>query len=1355
MHQLEVRLFGIPHATLNGHPLGSFRAQRTKALFYYFVVEPDVPHARDLLGTMFWPESTTAAARQSVRQSLFQIRKLLAANDADDAADGLAGELIAATRSAIAFQPTPACWSDVAEFAHLLTLCQQHDHDDAVACPVCADYRRRLVDLYQGEFLDGLYLDDAQEFEDWLLLRREWYRQQMLQALTLLAEHHLVTQDFAAAERYAQRQIQLDPLRENAYRQAMVALTRDGRQDEALDIYQQCATVLYTELNLTPDAETVALHNAIRTTVGTDRVWPPSDDDLRALDNVRQPRAPLHNLPARTTTVYGRSGESAALVRLLQQTDCQLVTVRGSGGMGKTTLLVETGFACATLYPDGVWLVPLTGVTVADDASAVVVAHAVAMAIGRVLRLDFGSADPQKTVTDYLRSRHILLLLDNMEHLLQAKGFIQGMLDKAPNLAILATSHENLDLPTERIFVLDGLPIPDTHSPGHLLRQSPGVLLFVDSAKRLMDYYEPDDADLSYIVEICRLLQGMPLGIELAASWVEQFTCAEIRDAIKRDFGFLDANFGDLPSRHRSLRALFDHTWQMLSGSEQSTLAHLSIFSLPVSRVAALSITNSNLADLVSLARKSVIQQDAGGYFLVHPLVRHFAAEKMALQPQNQQTRLRRRFVTYFLRGLHGREQILFGPNPGAATESLQAEHAHLVAAWGWGVEQAMLDELALAVVPFSRFYDLVGLSRQAEDLFSAALANLPSAGAAAKQLRVSLLVEIAHAQNALAHYSDARTSATEALALWRPGYPSHLRANSLCQAGRAHYRLGETDSARLQLVAAVEIARKDAWYWIWAESLLALGDVIAIGAGEDATATYTQSLELYRHIGDRRGEASALNCLGTEASRHGQNELAQQFIEEALDLHRAVGDQRNECIDLNNLGNLYAYAGNYAASEHLLEQAARIARQIGYLTGVVTSGINRGFNALDQGDPHGAEDRFAATLPLARDIAYVRAEAMILGALADLAHARHDLDDAVALHTEAVVLYKKIGDRTAECGQLSALVTVLHEDGRYGDALRSCADALALAQALDNHAMVRQFQCRRGRLALALFDLTQADTAFRTLLAPRSASSEDDGQGVAGAVNQGAANQDDDAGPLAATIYLAAVARLRGNDLNYSQTASSHMDYSGTVQRMLTIADTTESEMLQAHALTEAALLLQQTNATLASGWHTSKLSVGGNSASIVEWGQEKSAPSWEMLATAAAILERTGPAHAALLPRAGLLAAALDAPSPVRETVATPLAESILKLLNGAFCGDVTAPFFVYATLHQALSLAADPRAERVLALGGEHCQQVVSSLASDQVTHLSGDPAIHYLAQHLSTTKLFAQLGDTLLDAAPPPP
>ena len=608
----------------------------------------------------------------------------------------VAASVMSVTRQTLEVHPDKVDL-DCARFERLIAACADHVHGDIARCRECAQRLEQACALYRGEFLDGVFAGSSQLFDEWALSRREHYRQHALNALYTLSTYYESIEDYEAARRNAARQLEFDPWREEAHRQLMRALAFLGQRTAALDQYETCREILANELGIEPDTETRALYERIR------------DDGLEPA-TLRAP-APVNNLPAQLTPFIGRERELAIIHERLDKPDVRLLTLVGAGGMGKTRLALETAYQRLNRYPDGVFFVSLAPVTRPDAIS-----FAIATAMGLTL-----SGDIRKTLPSALRDKQTLLVLDNFEHLLQGAEDVVRLLETAPGLQLLVTSRERLHVLSEHAYMVQGMDYGEPE--GSDIPAASAIRLFVQSVGRIQPDFTLGGDNLAAVTRICELVEGMPLGLELAAAWADILPLDEIVREIELSADFLSSDWQDTPERHRSLRAVFDGSWRSLDGPEKQAFRQLSAFQGGFTREAAEAVAGASLRALMRLGHKSLLHQQ-GGRYQIHELLRQFGAEQLDLSPE-ERADVEERHCAYYLAFVAQRQTALDGIEPQRAAEQLKAEIDNIEKAWMSAIQYDRIKELDESAIGLWRFTSLIGQGINIERLMSLAAERL------------------------------------------------------------------------------------------------------------------------------------------------------------------------------------------------------------------------------------------------------------------------------------------------------------------------------------------------------------------------------------------------------------------------------------------------------------------------------------------------------------------------------------------------------------------------------------------------------------------------------------------------------
>jgi len=669
MPRLDLYYLGPPHVELNNRTV-ELRLAKSGALLAYLAVTGK-PHSRGALATLLWPESDSDHGLTSLRSILLEINQTLGR-----------GWLIS-DRKTVYLNPEADLWLDVQNFSTRIAACRAHGHAESGICERCLPLLTTAANLYHGDFMAGFSLRDSVNFDEWQLFQAEHFRKLQANALTRLAQF-FGDQGPAGMESaigFARQYVELDPLNESAHRQLMQLYIQNGQRNEARRQYQLCEQMLDRELGVTPSEATRAL---LQQGGPTPRPVEPILDHFSALPNSTPGATPPHpapgapafsGLPARLTPFLGREAERAATAFLLRGTPtCRLVTLVGPGGIGKTRLALQIAEDIGPVFPHGVVFVSLDSVDFADYLVPTILE-----ALPFAPRHEEANLD---TLLACLRDKGLLLLLDSFDNLLGHTDVLESILQAAPQVKLLVTSPEPLYLHGEWLVKVTGIEYPPENA-GHI-QDYYAVQLFLQAARRVLPDFAPAAGDWAWIGRICRLVDGMPLAIELAATWMRMLSCREIALRIEDNLEFLSTSLRNVPPRHRSLRAVFEHTWNLLSPEERRVFQQISVFVGGFCEDAAVHVAQAPLTVLLALVDRGLLHRQASGRYDRHPLLWGYAAEKLAADPSGQDA-VRERHSAYYTAFLKERLSQLTH-NSKATLAIIEADIENIRAALHWSV---------------------------------------------------------------------------------------------------------------------------------------------------------------------------------------------------------------------------------------------------------------------------------------------------------------------------------------------------------------------------------------------------------------------------------------------------------------------------------------------------------------------------------------------------------------------------------------------------------------------------------------------------------------------------------------------
>jgi len=420
------------------------------------------------------------------------------------------------------------------------------------------------------------------------------------------------------------------------------------------------------------------------------------------------------NLPADTTPFIGRSRELAEIKRSLAET--RLLTLTGPGGIGKTRLAIKAAMEVNGEFNDGKFFVTLAPINTVGQ---------LIQTVAETLRFPLATQeDPKHQLLRYLKPRQLLLVMDNFEHLLDGVGIVSEIIQSAHSVKIIATSRERLNLQCETSFVIAGLGYSNQVSP-YDIEINDAAALFIQSARKVRPDFTPSDEELVQITEICRVVQGMPLAIELAAGWLTILQVDEIAAEMGKSLDILSTDMRDSPERHRSIRAVFDHSWSLLDREEQEILMRLAIFRGGFTRDAAQQVSGANLQFLAGLINKSFISRDLGSDRLeFHELLRQ-CAQEMAYERQDIAASSQEAHAAYYAEFMHFRWEHLKGKRQMLALAQIVNDIENVRAAWRFYLKQKNVSQLWKFIYCLWHVYWIRWWNHAGMELFAQAVEQL------------------------------------------------------------------------------------------------------------------------------------------------------------------------------------------------------------------------------------------------------------------------------------------------------------------------------------------------------------------------------------------------------------------------------------------------------------------------------------------------------------------------------------------------------------------------------------------------------------------------------------------------------
>jgi len=670
------------------------------------------------------------------------------------------------------------------------------------------------------------------------------------------------------------------------------------------------------------------------------------------------------------------------IIRQIQDPTCRLLTLTGPGGIGKTRLALEVAHQLRDTFGHGACFVSLVGTSASEF---------IIPAIADSLGLSFsGAIELKAQLFNFLKGKRMLLVLDNLEHLLSGIELLDELLESAPDLKLLTTSREQLNLRTEWAFEVQGLPIPSNVDLDNLESNS-AMALFLQRAKQVNMNFAPTPEDLHAIARICQLVEGLPLGLELAATWVNTLSCREIATEIERGLDFLATSKRDIPERHRSIHTVFEYSWNLLSVEEQVVLKNLSVLQSGFQREAAEQVAGTTLPLLSALVSKSLIRRHGLGRYDQHELVRQYTAMRLR---ENMQEKIsaRDRHAAYYLAFWHEREIELKGARQREALRELTAEIDNFRAAWEWTITRSRFDKLYQSLRAFLLLYDLRGWYAEGIERIESivhALRGTRDGHPEVLGLALSLQGWFYFRRGEL---KQAYERFDQSLMILRPLDDPIALADVLSLSGPLLTSLGETATALEHGREGLSAARANGDVWRIAYALMMLGGIL-LGSGryDEAYASSQEALTHFRALGDSRLIAVTLNTLGFAAMQLSRYPEARGYLRESLSLITPMEDPWNVGTAYGNLGIVELAQGNPSEAQILLQKSVPLFADLAMLGDVAFYLTYLGEAAAALGAIDEAEHHWQDAIRIAHE---TQALPILLGNLIRLAQLHADRGD-------------------------------------------------------------------------------------------------------------------------------------------------------------------------------------------------------------------------------------------------------------------------------------------------------------------------------------------------------------------------
>lgn len=651
----------------------------------------------------------------------------------------------------------------------------------------------------------------------------------------------------------------------------------------------------------------------------------------------------MYNLPHAAAPFVNRVREIAEITQQLNGAECRLLTLLGPGGIGKTRLAVQVAANCVDQFDDGICFVPLQPL----DSPEFIIS-----AIADALRFHFSSGeDPKQQLFHYLHEKALLLLLDNFEHLLEGANLLSEMLAAAPDIKLLTTSREVLNLQEEWLYPVRGLPYPETDNA-----EQPGtysaVQLFIERARQVRSDLSLTDEQTG-IVRICQLVEGMPLALELAAVWAKALRTDEIALEIQRSLDFLSTSLRNVPQRHQSMQAVFEYTWVSLSDEERRVLSAFSVFSGGFRREAAQAVVGVSTRILANLVDKSLLTREPNGRYHIHGLLRQYAEARLEATPDSS-ARVDDLHAAYYTHFLHEREKSLNGGRQREASLEIQEDIDNIRAAWLWSLDHSQIENIDQSVHSLSLFFSFQ--SRFAEGIasFEKAVQLLDNGDPQTEIYLARALCELGWmygrggmALEALAALERSWQLYSRHAALPIPGQGSDPRT----PLGFLMYALDNNIDVAEQLLqdAFRDHTQREDRYNLALTCHFLAASARWQGRYEDAIRYIQPGYEHTVATGDAFSGANCLQEWAVISQFMGNLVDAKRRLQASYDIQKDFGDLNGIHQTLQKQGSIASLEGDHTQATHYYEQALSISQDLGDFNGMVSALGNLGVCAIAQ----------------------------------------------------------------------------------------------------------------------------------------------------------------------------------------------------------------------------------------------------------------------------------------------------------------------------------------------------------------------------------------------------------------------
>ena len=943
---LSIYCLGNFRVELDDINISAFDTDKARALLVFLAVEGKHSLRRSHIAGILWPDEPEERALHNLRQTLSSLRKTL--GESSDLA-----HFILSDRENIQLNPLANIWVDSLAFSEIFQKALGSYQVSNGSGLFHIRYLKKALSLFEGEFLSRFSIHKSVLFEEWTLIHREELNLQAIRALNLLSVYHEKRGEYNLAIAYISRIIDLCPWDEAARNRMIRLLAADGQWEAAKSQFLVLRRYLKEHLCLEPSEDSLKLFKEInQASSGKIAVKP-------------EIPARFYPVPKSSTIFVGREEEINSVMDILVKPENRLLTISGPGGIGKTRFVQEIAGEFSGIFQDSVNFVSLVPAKNSDQVITLI-AQTIGMAFSE-------QVNKPEMLFGHLRESKSLLVLDNFEHLLVDKSsvhFVDSLLNETKFLKILVTSREILNLVQEQVYLLGGLTYPfNAELSLEFVQSCDAVQLFLKRTSQKLPGFTITEKNKKNIIRICAALEGMPLGVELAAATICEQGIEEIADIYENNLDSLETRMSNFQSRHRSLNIAFTASWNLLEADLQIKLFGLSFFLDGFSASAANSVAAAFSNDLAVLISKSFLRMEVPGRYSIHEAIRQFINKKNL--PAADPEQLSEKHACFFADFLCEIQTDLKNSGQTFALNNIQTDFGNISLSWKWILEHNRVDLLLKCIDSLYQYFIIRSLFTEGITWFKQA-------------------VEMMNCDPECEHISGRM--------LWR--------------LGSLAYMIHDNQLVFDSLLKSQQILERTAEFHELAYCHIHLGWAYQKEKDFDSAQQYTKhALQYFTDISDDSGLSQSYLLAGAIENRQGDFIKSEQFFELAYSHCKSTENPRNLVVIINRLADIACYEGNYAKAENLFLESLKISEELDDRYNQAIMLNNLGTICHIKGEYFSAQTYYEQSLMIAQDIGDLDGTALALNNLGELSTWQQDYESARSYSEEALGIARKLNE--------------------------------------------------------------------------------------------------------------------------------------------------------------------------------------------------------------------------------------------------------------------------------------------------------------------------------------------------------